>query len=108
MTKSIDPERPVIVNGGWEHTISDIITLHDYEELGEVFYERYKDKDPILNNEISHNNHKYAFADCYEYKDQPVMLTEMVELLPKIIADGDMVTSPKNFNKSRRYKTSCK
>ncbi|KKI92388.1 glycoside hydrolase family 2 [Bacillus sp. SA1-12] len=76
LTKSIDPERPVIVNDGWEHTISDIIALHDYEELGEVFLKRYQNKDQILNNEIPHNRHKYAFAEGYEYKGQPIMLTE--------------------------------
>ena len=31
LTKSIDSMRPVVVNDGWEHTVSDIITLHDYE-----------------------------------------------------------------------------
>ena len=76
LTKTIDSERPVIVNDGWEHTVSDIIALHDYEELGSVFYDRYKDKEAILNNEIPHNGYKYAFADGYEYKGQPVMLTE--------------------------------
>ncbi|WP_229683183.1 glycoside hydrolase family 2 protein [Virgibacillus oceani] len=76
LTKSIDPDRPVIVNDGWEHTISDIIALHDYEEFGELFYERYKEKDLIVNNEIPHNKHKYAFADGYSYKGQPVIITE--------------------------------
>ena len=33
--------RPVIVNDGWEHTVSDIITLHDYEEVGDTLYKRY-------------------------------------------------------------------
>ncbi len=36
-TKAIDDTRPVIVNDGWEHTISDIITLHDYEEFADAF-----------------------------------------------------------------------
>lgn len=76
LTKTIDAERPVIVNDGWEHTVSDIIALHDYEEIGEVFYERYQDKDRILNNEIPHNNGKYAFAEGYKYQGQPVMITE--------------------------------
>lgn len=76
LTKSIDPMRPVIVNDGWEHTISDIITLHDYEEIGDVFYERYKDKEPILNNEIPHNKDKYAFAEGYSYKGQPIIISE--------------------------------
>ena len=31
-----DATRPVIIsNDGWEHTKSDIITLHDYAEYGE-------------------------------------------------------------------------
>ncbi len=76
LSKSIDSERPVIVNDGWEHTISDIIALHDYGEAAELFYKRYKDKDKIMNNEIPHNGHKFAFADGYEYKGQPVMITE--------------------------------
>ncbi|WP_337018318.1 glycoside hydrolase family 2 protein [Oceanobacillus massiliensis] len=76
LTKSIDSQRPVIVNDGWEHTVSDIIALHDYEELGELFLERYKDKDSIINNELPHNNKRYAFANGYEYKGQPIMITE--------------------------------
>lgn len=76
LSKSIDSERPVIVNDGWEHTISDIIALHDYEELGEVFLERYQNIDQILTNEIPHNHSKYVFADGYEYKGQPIMITE--------------------------------
>lgn len=76
LTKAYDDERPVIVNDGWEHTISDIIALHDYEESGEVFKKRYLLKDEILNNKIPHNGFKYAFAEGYQYKGQPVMLTE--------------------------------
>jgi len=38
LTKSYDKYRPVICNDGWEHTISDIITIHDYEEEGEASF----------------------------------------------------------------------
>ena len=41
ITRAIDPTRPVISNDGWEHTGSDIITLHDYESSGSVLRERY-------------------------------------------------------------------
>jgi hypothetical protein len=69
--------RPVIVNDGWEHTISDIITLHDYEERGEVLKTRYSDQlEKILDNEISHNTHKKAFATGYQYKGQPILISE--------------------------------
>lgn len=76
LTKSMDSMRPVIVNDGWEHTISDIIALHDYEELGSVFKERYMNKDSILSNKVPHNGFKYAFADGFKYNGQPILITE--------------------------------
>ena len=76
LTKTFDAMRPVIVNDGWEHTVSDIITLHDYVERGEEFIKRYKDKENILKNKVPFNVHRYAFAKGYEYKGQPVILSE--------------------------------
>lgn len=76
LTKSMDPMRPVICNDGWVHTISDIITLHDYEEKGETFLERYSDEYAILGNQIPHNGFTYAFAKGYEYQGQPVIISE--------------------------------
>ena len=77
LTKSYDQNRPVVVNDGWEHTISDIITLHDYVEKGEEFLERYGDYiEEILDNEIFHNLHRSAFADGYKYRGQPILLSE--------------------------------
>ncbi|WFR67130.1 glycoside hydrolase family 2 TIM barrel-domain containing protein [Curtobacterium flaccumfaciens] len=37
------PGRPVISNDGWEHTNSDIITIHDYEGDGERLAATYAD-----------------------------------------------------------------
>lgn len=76
MTKSIDKMRPVIVNDGWQHTISDIITLHDYVAEGSVFAERYADKDRIVNNEIAFNQKMLAMADGYKYAGQPIIISE--------------------------------
>ncbi|MBB6635761.1 glycoside hydrolase family 2 protein [Cohnella thailandensis] len=76
LTKAIDPNRPVIVNDGWEHTVSDILTLHDYEESGERFLKRYADKDAITSNEIPHSNFKYAMAQGYAYRGQPIIISE--------------------------------
>jgi beta-galactosidase/beta-glucuronidase len=76
LTKSIDPNRPVVVNDGWEHTISDILTLHDYEESGAKFLKRYANKDAITSNEISHMDSKYAMAQGYEYRGQPIIVSE--------------------------------
>ncbi|MBE5844727.1 MAG: glycoside hydrolase family 2 [Butyrivibrio sp.] len=77
LTKSMDSMRPVIVNDGWEHTVSDILTLHEYEEDGDVFAERYlSKKDEILGGTFAHNKEKKALAEGYEYKGQPVILSE--------------------------------
>ncbi len=77
LTKSMDPYRPVIVNDGWEHTISDVITLHDYEEEGEVLKNRYGNlKEEILSSEVYHCCFKSAMAKGYNYKGQPVIISE--------------------------------
>ncbi len=77
LTKSMDRYRPVIVNDGWEHTISDIITLHDYEEVGETFYKRYMEfKEQILTTEVYHSSHKSALANGFAYKGQPIIISE--------------------------------
>ncbi|KQR50819.1 glycoside hydrolase [Leifsonia sp. Leaf336] len=41
LTRAIDGTRPVISNDGWEHTDSDLITIHDYEGDPEVLARRY-------------------------------------------------------------------
>ena len=77
LTKSLDATRPVIANDGWEHTISDIITIHDYAENGDSFYQHYMNHiQEILKNECFPSREKAAFADGYEYKGQPIMITE--------------------------------
>lgn len=77
LTKSFDPYRPVVVNDGWEHTVSDILTLHDYEEEGEILLERYsKCKEEILDSQVYHCSSKSAFAKGYRYKGQPVIISE--------------------------------
>ncbi|KWX85139.1 glycoside hydrolase family 2, partial [Paenibacillus riograndensis] len=76
LTKAIDPYRPVVTNDGWEHTVSDILTLHDYVEAGEQFLGTYADQNSIVNNGVSFNNYKFAWAEGYAYKGQPVIISE--------------------------------
>lgn len=77
LTKSFDPMRPVIVNDGWEHTVSDIITLHDYEEDGDVFLERYLEQyQELLTGKVYHNKSRAAVADGFSYHGQPIIISE--------------------------------
>ncbi len=76
LTKAIDPMRPVITNDGWEHTCSDIITLHDYEQDSEAFLDIYGDGEAVVTNENIGTHRKNAFADGWEYDGQPVIISE--------------------------------
>ena len=41
LAKAVDPTRPVIGNDGWEHVVTDIITVHDYAAEGRILRDRY-------------------------------------------------------------------
>jgi beta-galactosidase/beta-glucuronidase len=41
LTRAVDGSRPVISNDGWEHTDSDVWSVHDYADPGSVLRERY-------------------------------------------------------------------
>lgn len=43
LTKSLDDSRPVISNDGWEHTRSDLLTVHDYQNDPERLRATYRD-----------------------------------------------------------------
>ncbi len=76
LTKAYDSTRPVICNDGWEHTVSDIITLHDYEENAKAFTERYSSLPSLLENKKAFNKTTFAMADGFEYKNQPIIISE--------------------------------
>jgi beta-galactosidase/beta-glucuronidase len=102
LTKSYDPYRPVICNDGWEHTVSDIITLHDYEERGEDLLERYgKHLEEILRNLICHNKSRSAFAGRFSYRGQPIIISEFGGIAFSNRGDGwgygNKVDSPEEY-----------
>jgi beta-galactosidase/beta-glucuronidase len=47
LTHALDGTRPVISNDGWEHTQSDLLTLHDYENDHETLTERYGTREAV-------------------------------------------------------------
>lgn len=77
ITKAYDSMRPVITNDGWEHTCSDIVTLHDYDGDGKNMASRYQDNlAGILSDRIAHGRFKFAFAQGNSYHGQPVIVSE--------------------------------
>lgn len=73
ITKSIDQTRPVISNDGWEHTKSDLLTIHDYEYRGEVLRSRYSSVESILN---TRHTDRGVFAEGWYYEEQPIIVSE--------------------------------
>lgn len=68
----------VISNDGWEHTKSDVITLHNYGETYESLFDLYKESFKALKNgeNAKANNDRQVFADNFKYNGEPLMLTE--------------------------------
>lgn len=80
MVKSYDDTRIVISNDGWEHTVSDVITFHDYTQDGEALSTKISSKERILQEPVcSIGNElgaKYLFAEGFKYGGQPILLSE--------------------------------
>ncbi len=74
-TKRMDPTRPVVTNDGWEHTISDILTIHHYEQDGVKLHSYYDSLEKCAAPKWE-NHHKGAFAEDYGYKGQPIIISE--------------------------------
>ncbi|MGI6713849.1 MAG: glycoside hydrolase family 2 protein [Bacilli bacterium] len=75
LTKAYDPYRFVISNDGWEHTISDIITFHHYEQDADKLFSYYQDQEKAL-TEVWQSHWKGAFAQGYHYQGQPIIFSE--------------------------------
>lgn len=78
LTKQIDPTRPVISNDGWEHTVSDLVTIHDYRETGDELLALHGDGDAAtIRGERSYSWYgQKLFAQGYAYQNQPLLLSE--------------------------------
>lgn len=73
MIRSLDDTRLVVSNDGWEHTDTDLCTIHDYRSDGEDFIRTYADKNKITKDSPAN---RFIFANGYSYNGQPVLITE--------------------------------
>lgn len=74
LTKSLDQTRPVISNDGWDHTKTDLLTIHDYEFRKDILNERYSNIENILDTRHAGRG---VLAEGWEYEGQPVIISEM-------------------------------
>ncbi|WP_149203211.1 glycoside hydrolase family 2 protein [Actinotalea subterranea] len=80
LTRAVDPTRPVVSNDGWEHTDSDIWTVHDYTAHGSQVRARYGTPEAVhaLLDGIGPAGRRMRLDDAAPTVDrgQPLMLTE--------------------------------
>ena len=77
LTRALDPTRPVVSNDGWEHTDSDLWTVHDYAGTGEELTARYGSRaafEEVLRG-TGPSGRRLVLGDR-EWEGQPVVLTE--------------------------------
>lgn len=73
LTKSLDQTRLVMSNDGWEHTTSDLCTIHDYEASQEILENRYQS---VENAMAFQPAGKTIYAPGHSFKQEPILVTE--------------------------------
>jgi beta-galactosidase/beta-glucuronidase len=77
LTKTFDPTRPVIDNDGWEHAVTDIVSIHDYARDGATLSARYGSDEGLaraLRGEYTIM--RPLLSDYTPTEGAPIMLTE--------------------------------
>ncbi|WP_448615379.1 glycoside hydrolase family 2 protein [Modestobacter sp. URMC 112] len=78
LAKAADPTRLVVANDGWEHPVSDLLTVHDYTARGEVLSERYGDRAAVAHT-LAHvqPGHRPVLLPGAEVAGAPLVLSEI-------------------------------
>jgi beta-galactosidase/beta-glucuronidase len=77
LTKTLDPNRPVVGNDGWEHVATDIVTIHDYASNPNVLRERYATTESVKHVlERQQPGGRPLIMPGFTGHDRPVVLSE--------------------------------
>lgn len=76
LTKSLDSSRLVIGNDGWEHSSTDILTIHDYNSDENSLRDSYKDILEAADGSPSKTSNRHCYNQGYNYNGCPIMISE--------------------------------
>lgn len=76
LTHALDGSRPVISNDGWEHTTSDILSIHDYCADGEELKAKYDEAGLERTLQTNRPNRRLLQVTPGTNDQAPVMITE--------------------------------
>lgn len=72
LTRSLDPSRLVVSNDGWEHTHSDLCTIHDYTDNKDIA-KRYVTAARAVSSKPAK---RVIYLPGYGYRGEPILLSE--------------------------------
>jgi beta-galactosidase/beta-glucuronidase len=76
LTKALDPTRPVVDNDGWEHTATDLLTIHDYAFDGALLRARYGSAEAIAQLRYLSTGPHTVYAAERPQESAPLLITE--------------------------------
>ena len=93
LTKALDGSRLVVSNDGWEHTRSDLLTIHDYENDAVRLLDSYGTADAVRGylDEVAPNGRRMLVGTDEERADtaaRPVVLSEFGGVSIEPSSDG--------------------
>ena len=89
LTKALDSSRLVIGNDGWEHVVSDLLTIHDYHKSPDILLERYGSAaglDEIYSRLVEHG--RVTAVPEAGVSDEPIILSEFGGIRFNAAAEG--------------------
>jgi len=73
MTKELDATRPVVSNDGWEHSLTDLCTVHDYSPP-DVLERRYRSIETAVDGSAAGRS---IYDPGFGYRGEPLLVTEL-------------------------------
>ena len=76
LVKSLDDTRLVIGNDGWEQTLTDVCTIHDYNSDERTLLASYENKEMALKESPSLTSGRKTYCKGYENQRNPFLISE--------------------------------
>ncbi|PRO66531.1 glycoside hydrolase family 2 protein [Alkalicoccus urumqiensis] len=75
-TKALDTTRLVVGNDGWEHTLTDLLTIHDYTSDAGRMKAGYEIEEELLHGAPSLTSRRQNYASGWKHRGEPLLISE--------------------------------
>ena len=91
LTHALDATRPVVSNDGWEHALTDLLTIHDYG-TAEALVHRYANAERLPGTAARPHERpsgRPLYTSGHAHRGEPVLITEFGGIAVRSAEDGD-------------------